>query len=1166
MAMPCPNPSRWVQEMISKLKYRFKPQRQGGTEPGAEVISHSNLHNSCIKKSTIPHANPAFLPVYWHSKFLNENAIRKTLTGCKKFGSRDIQRLVDYAKKESKVFLTLAFIDRVEHIDIMCQNKFTDAHLPIRFEGNFETVTSPNGVTEDAAIYFPKNEWGTAAKEQFQDKQWVFLAPRLVENKFLYNLHADQPLPFKPVLNSNAGSGHFGTVYKVEIPSSHFNNQETNNFNGVAVKYLGMADSPEKSKFFEKESKTLETMRKLNHPHLIQAYSAYSRGQDKGFVFPFANGGDLAAFWKEHEPNLDANGISWALMQMKGLASGIKALHDKKTRHGDIKPQNILIFNSTEPNSTTLVIADVGIAKFHAIYTRQRHNGTTTPFGSRRYEPPEVEDKDVPQSRKYDMWSLGCVLLEFIIWLVSGAKGFDNFIWVANPQKDDRLWEDREGGSVRSVRLAIAERMTVLKGEIEQKGQLYAALNNILSVIREQLLIELDKRADSTKLLKEIDGIYSRYLRDYHDSQPLLQVEKTDYVPTQMEGANTALSGNRTSQFDDKWTVMRGDKSHASNSRLRLGVSLNDQLSVLCESCRTLDPKAADILLDRGTEKLQKNSDKCELCNLLSQCLLKRNLKYEGSLQLIRDHSTIKIAQDKSPLLSIYSHPDSKIDTSNYTQPELPILPDVGSDEQFELMREWIRSCDAAHECYPDAPTKMPSRVIDVGEEEDTRLFLLISSSESVGRYAALSHCWGQKKQQSTDNARLEQELDSFTERKTFEAFKKEIILARLPKTFQDAVRTTRALGIRYLWIDSLCIIQDDKEDWESESKKMENVYSCAYVTIAASSATSSRDGFLVDRPARVFVTTATSDGPIYLAEAIDDFKGDVEDSVLNTRGWVLQERALSRRTIHFTSTQVYWECGRCIKCETLTQLSSPKQSQFLGDSNFPTFALEHFKDQRIRFIQHLYTDYCARKLTKQTDRRVAISGLEKRIGHTLQTRASYGIVWKFFQRSILWRARKAGTMSRIDYGINEKIPSWSWMAYSGEISYMEIPFGVVKWTDDLQIPYEPQFENPDDNLDEKQCIHSPGRPMLAVAARGLTIKGSELFKRVILDRDIMDDFDSDTWKCVRVGRDKTSKNTKYYVILIRREHIHTHEYERIGAGVLLPTHFSFEGEFAWLI
>lgn len=150
-----------------------------------------------------------------------------------------------------------------------------------------------------------------------------------------------------------------------------------------------------------------------------------------------------------------------------------------------------------------------------------------------------------------------------------------------------------------------------------------------------------------------------------------------------------------------------------------------------------------------------------------------------------------------------------------------------------------------------------------------------------------------------------------------------------LPKTFQDAITVTRKLGIQYLWIDSLCILQrtgrgDDrehKEDWERESLLMEKVFSSAYFTIAASCAQHRFDGFLKERNQRDFVTMTAGDGAqFHVCQVIDDFDHDVEQGELNKRGWVLQERALSRRTIHFTETQTYWECGKGIKCETFTK------------------------------------------------------------------------------------------------------------------------------------------------------------------------------------------------------------------------------------------------------
>jgi hypothetical protein len=106
------------------------------------------------------------------------------------------------------------------------------------------------------------------------------------------------------------------------------------------------------------------------------------------------------------------------------------------------------------------------------------------------------------------------------------------------------------------------------------------------------------------------------------------------------------------------------------------------------------------------------------------------------------------------------------------------------------------------------------------------------------------------------------------------------------------------------------------------ESKLMEQVFSSAYATIAASCANGTEDGFLQPYPERQCVTVETSSGALYyLCDAIDDFRLDVDQGELNKRGWVLQERALSRRTIYFTAKQSYWECGGGVRCETLTKM-----------------------------------------------------------------------------------------------------------------------------------------------------------------------------------------------------------------------------------------------------
>lgn len=230
-------------------------------------------------------------------------------------------------------------------------------------------------------------------------------------------------------------------------------------------------------------------------------------------------------------------------------------------------------------------------------------------------------------------------------------------------------------------------------------------------------------------------------------------------------------------------------------------------------------------------------------------------------------------------------------------------------------MKEWVRSCDSTHQCYQEYTGLLPTRLLDVGDNESQAVRLHEYGRDYSGSeaYIALSHRWGSPQQHA----------QFCTYKSNIEEFGRGIDVSDLPKTFQDAVKITRGLGLHLLWIDSLCIIQDDEDDWEKESKSMERIYSSAYCTIAASCADGTSDGFLKPRPERQYVTMREPDGdtPFYVCEVIDDFLRDVDQSELNQRGWVLQERALSRRTIFITETQSYWECGEGIRCETMTKM-----------------------------------------------------------------------------------------------------------------------------------------------------------------------------------------------------------------------------------------------------
>ncbi len=232
------------------------------------------------------------------------------------------------------------------------------------------------------------------------------------------------------------------------------------------------------------------------------------------------------------------------------------------------------------------------------------------------------------------------------------------------------------------------------------------------------------------------------------------------------------------------------------------------------------------------------------------------------------------------------------------------------------MLSRWISSCDDTHECYPQDLAFFPTRVVDVGSNGSPTVRLLCETGDLGGttKYLALSHRWGSPGQHRTFR----------TTKADVQGRKERLIeVSDLPKTFRDAICVTRNLGVPYLWIDSLCIIQNDAEDWNRESKRMEQVFSSAYCTIAAVCASGTDDGFLKAHPERQCVTMRApiSSALYHVCEAIDDFGQHVDQSELSRRGWVLQERTLSRRTIYFTENQSYWECGRGVRTETLTKM-----------------------------------------------------------------------------------------------------------------------------------------------------------------------------------------------------------------------------------------------------
>lgn len=550
---------------------------------------------------------------------------------------------------------------------------------------------------------------------------------------------------------------------------------------------------------------------------------------------------------------------------------------------------------------------------------------------------------------------------------------------------------------------------------------------------------------------------------------------------------------------------------------------------------------------DESLVKLMERARTCGLCKIMADCVERSGGGTRDAATFYRSGSSLKSNLSGSPILSIYVLPGSR-KSPTFAQIGLPRLPEAGSPTHFKLIREWLRVCDDTHQCRP-TNSFLPTRVVDVGKDNASSPVRLYSSKQGEAeRYAALSHRWEARN-----------ELETFCLfRSNIEELHSNIDFNKLPKTFQDAIIVTRALDIQFLWIDSLCIIQDDSEDWAAEAKLMEDVFSSAYCTIAASP--KAGDGFLRPRPPRQFITIPTgSDGRYYICEAIDDFRGDVEESELNKRGWVLQERALSHRSIYFTTKQAYWECGKGIQSETLSRLLNSKAA-FLGDPDFPKSSLKYLKGGRIRLFEILYERYSNLEFTVKTDRAVAIIGLEKRLLKAFGTRGGFGILDLYLHRSLLWQRFGNSVMKRLCYPTDQPVPSWSWMASDGAICYLDIPLGKADWNLDISSPFSVEHYG-----SSEHCWHIgknyPRLELRALAGKFNLTRSNALKRLIIFDTDAGTDFQDLRW--VMIGKEKSAfadERQKHYVLVVRPTPSKgSNAFERVGVGAIEKMHISFE-------
>lgn len=313
---------------------------------------------------------------------------------------------------------------------------------------------------------------------------------------------------------------------------------------------------------------------------------------------------------------------------------------------------------------------------------------------------------------------------------------------------------------------------------------------------------------------------------------------------------------------------------------------------------------------------------------------------------------------------------------------------------------------------------ELPTRVIEVGQKNQD-LVRLKSSEGLRGRYCALSYCWGPPEEHpiKTTRSNLVDHLSG-------------IPLQDLPKTFQEAVILTRELNIGYLWIDSLCIIQDDDDsrDWTHEIANMGKVFEEAFLVLAAAGSKNAGEGlFVMNRYPDVSVELESHHagwndaGNIHLSMVVGrpcPWMGP-----LWYRGWTFQERHLARRIIFFTAFGMAWMCKEQDLDERGCHTDLRSQAPLLGLNGMKSW---------LGFL----SSYSGSTLSVTTDRLPAIEGIADVLSKKSQQTYYMGFWMANLDEQLLWFVDREWPHAFPEARPKLKLPTWSWASTGRCVSY----------------------------------------------------------------------------------------------------------------------------------
>lgn len=336
---------------------------------------------------------------------------------------------------------------------------------------------------------------------------------------------------------------------------------------------------------------------------------------------------------------------------------------------------------------------------------------------------------------------------------------------------------------------------------------------------------------------------------------------------------------------------------------------------------------------------------------------------------------------------------------------------------------------------------KFPKRLLEVGISFNGPTVKVVETQllQDI-EYMTLSHCWGGSLPLRLLNANLQ-------------AYKTSISFSSLPKTFQHALFVVGWFGIKYLWIDALCIIQDSENDWAHESGCMRDYYKYSFGTIAATGASNPSEGLFFDRnpafvpPFRAIIEFLGKERDVVVTGG-DSCLDTLRKEPLNQRGWFLQERFLSPRILYFGRNQMTWECRNGLSCETWPNIvpEDVSRGSFSLEREYsPLSPRPHTRSYKCLW-RNLVDTYSSMALTRLSDKCVAFAGIAEEFQAATEDEYVAGLWRRDLPRALLW------TVKIDDFGEQRHLnhsparsrsylaPSWSWLSINRAVeSAMEV-------------------------------------------------------------------------------------------------------------------------------